>query len=445
MAITLQEILQTPVGGIAGEGGIPQPGSPEWDMFVVKQSLKLRYQRANKKPSVEEFNSFMSTLEGADDMAILGAANRGLQEYELQGRFVSNPLELADNTRPFLGGRASDPSLKVEREALKTGEYSAPVSGKVGDVQFKEGLDETQKKSIQDLTQKPQDQWTDVDKANWAYATDGADVPRGTVGEEGTTTQTNASDTINYEDIPGWDKMTDEQRALLELSAEAQLAATTEEQTRLNDALAEAIKTVEPFTKQQIALVQDEISRSAIKTNSDYSLAIKNQQDRVKQLNDDLAFNKKDLSLEEQSEMSSLLRTQKEDLFSLQQSAAEAGLTYSTPRTQAEASLKEGQQGIVESSRRKFARLSREQDLGTERLIDQSQQNVSTLQRQQQEALTGISRVGEEKLGTSGVQSIAGVEKLGGIKTGTIEQQKAQQVTGLVDTLTKRPFEQLTR
>jgi len=44
-------------------------------------------------------------------------------------------------------------------------------------ISFKEGLDDTQKEGITNLSNKPADQWTQTDKDNWNYATNGSPMP----------------------------------------------------------------------------------------------------------------------------------------------------------------------------------------------------------------------------------------------------------------------------
>lgn len=47
----------------------------------------------------------------------------------------------------------------------------------VGGANLKSGLSAAQVTSISNLSKKPADQWTDIDKKNWAYATNGAAIP----------------------------------------------------------------------------------------------------------------------------------------------------------------------------------------------------------------------------------------------------------------------------
>jgi hypothetical protein len=66
-------------------------------------------------------------------------------------------------------------------------------------VPFKTGLSETQKASITQLSQKPPDQWTQTDKDNWNYATNGAPIP-GTVNA-GTDAANGTKDFSNINNI----------------------------------------------------------------------------------------------------------------------------------------------------------------------------------------------------------------------------------------------------
>lgn len=60
---------------------------------------------------------------------------------------------------------------------------SAPSgAGSNLNIPFKDGLSEAQKSSIEKLLSKPQEQWTDTDRANWGYATNNSPIPQAGAG-----------------------------------------------------------------------------------------------------------------------------------------------------------------------------------------------------------------------------------------------------------------------
>jgi len=238
---------------------------------------------------------------------------------------------------------------------------------------------------------------------------------------------------------PLWYTLTPDQQALIKLAYDAQSAGTAEEKARLQSALEEAIKYADPYVQESIRLVKDELERNVTGVQQDFESKKKTYEDRIKAIQDDLVYNKEQLSLEQQTELAEQLRSNKKNLLELQQSAAESGLAFSSPRIEAESGLLASQQGISQSTRRKYAQAQRSNETAAARELAQIQQGVSDLEKSKTASLTGYQRGAEEKLGSAAVPSVPGVSQLGGI-TGSIEKQRQQEIANWVETLTKNPL-----
>lgn len=240
---------------------------------------------------------------------------------------------------------------------------------------------------------------------------------------------------------PQWSQLSADQQALIKLYYAGSQAGTVEQKAKIDLALNEAIKIADPYIKEQINIVKDELTRNVAGIQGDFQSKSTQLQDRVKSIQEDLAYNKENLTLDQQTELSQQLRKYKGDLFNLQQSAAEAGLAFSSPRTTAEANLSAQNQDIVQSTQQRYGRALREQEVQAQRNLQALQQSAADLERGKTESLTGLQRGAEKTLGTTNTPTVEGVTPLGGV-SGTIPQQQGQYVTGLTGTLLNNPLTQ---
>ncbi len=258
--------------------------------------------------------------------------------------------------------------------------------------------------------------------------------------------QQNVSQT--YDGLPdsiknseGWKNLSDDQKALAYFTYQAQNASNAAQKEDALRALDKAMELADPYFKEQIKIAKDELGRSVSSSSASTQEKVNSLQDRIKGLNEDLTFNKQNLTLEEQSALASQKRQNEAELFNLQQQMAESGLAFSSPRQVAEQSMQADQQGINESTRRKFATAQRDLQVQTARDMAASQAAIASAQRTGSEQLTDIQRKGEAYLGSTDAPAVDGVTGLGGV-TGSLNEQKQQQIIGLQQTLMKKqdPF-----
>lgn len=260
----------------------------------------------------------------------------------------------------------------------------------------------------------------------------------GTGGTGGATIPTNyagmPADILNS---PEWNALSTDQKNLAYLTYKAQTATNDAQKQDALDALNKAKELADPYFREQIRMAQDELNRTATSTTADAQSKVKSLNDRISQLKEDLTFNKDQLTLEQQAEMASQLRKNQEDLNSLQQTMAEAGLAFSSPRQLAESNLMAEQQGMAESTARKYARLFRNEDLTASRGVSQAEQSLLDTNRQLAENLTSISRQTEAKVGSANLPGVDGVTPLGGVN-GTLSEQNQKNVVDLQNILLNR-------
>ena len=99
-------------------------------------------------------------------------------------QFVGKSGEQILGTTAYQGKSAEQVAQETAAREAGYAERAAaqPPTSTQGETSFKAGLSDAQKQSIQNLLNKPVDQWTETDKKNWNYATNNAPLPKGPTG-----------------------------------------------------------------------------------------------------------------------------------------------------------------------------------------------------------------------------------------------------------------------
>lgn len=308
-------------------------------------------------------------------------------------------------------------------------------------IKFVDGLSDAQKTSITNLLKRttPMSQ---TDAKNYGFATGTpweqyvGKTPQeilGTSSSSGTQQGGSSAPSLvpgEIESNPLYATLSDDQKKLIGLAYQASTATSAEARAKLNAALADAIKVVDPIMKEQIRLVQDELNRNVTSTSADSKSNIDQLNERIRQIKEDLAYNRENLSIDQQQELSQALAAHEEKLYQTQQSMAESGLAFSSPRARAEDLLKSEYQDMTESTTRKYNRANRTNDVTAARDVATLTRNAADLERNKGERLTTLARSAEEKVGSGNLPSVPGVTPLGNV-TGTIEQNKQKLLAGL--------------
>ena len=276
-------------------------------------------------------------------------------------------------------------------------------------------------------------------------------TPTGTTpGAQGSTPTGTApgKDFTNYSDLPAeflnspdWAVLPDEYKKAFYATWHAQQLTNEAAKKDYLVALQEAEKLADPSFKEALRISQDELSRGISSLQGDFGSKKTTLETRIKNIEEDLAYNKGELDLNQQADLAQQLQKYKSDLFNVQQSAAESGLAFSSPRSTAEAQMATQNEGLITSTKRAYAQKQRQNLVESQRSMAENQQSITDLQRQQQENMLALQRKGETTLGTSNVGQVAGVNQLGGI-TGSLAEKKQTDVLNLQKVLQERqnPF-----
>lgn len=178
-----------------------------------------------------------------------------------------------------------------------------------------------------------------------------------------------------------------------------------------------------PFFKAQVLVATDALSRSISGLEGDLEFQEGRLGRSLELLRQNTEASKGLLSFEHQQELRNLETNFEQDLETTRQSLATVGKTSSSVRSRAERLLTEQKEGLVSSSRRRFAfetgRLER--GLGAER-VDTAAQIAFLTDKATQDRITKL-REAESQVGTAKLEGLGFAGLLGG-QPGSIPRQQ---------------------
>lgn len=203
---------------------------------------------------------------------------------------------------------------------------------------------------------------------------------------------------------------------------------------KLSAALEQATQMADPYWRNIILIAQDEVMRGFEQAEGDMNSSVERQQRIIQNINEDLSRNKDFLSLEQQSELSNISRNYEFAHDQLLDSAAGAGLTFSTKRKIAEKRLSEENQGMVESTNRRYNKQITSLTTEAERGNTEAQKEIENIQRNIRESKTNMGRSAETYLGTGNLPTLSGYTPLGNVP-GQVYEDKVKDVAVRQDAL----------
>lgn len=198
---------------------------------------------------------------------------------------------------------------------------------------------------------------------------------------------------------------------------------------KFNDAMTEAKNQGDPYWKEIVGITQDELARALGAADSDLVSKEKSLSEKMRQVRDDLTYNKDKLTLDQQAELAQELQRYGVDLDNTRSDMADRGLTSSTVRTKAEEQLYANDQQVVGSVNRKYDSAQRTNQVTADRSLFDFEQSLSDFRRTTQEKKTDLVRKTEAYLGTDDTSKIQGANSMvSGGKSGSIVTQKANDI-----------------
>ena len=265
----------------------------------------------------------------------------------------------------------------------------------------------------------------------------GASGPGGTGGGgtgtgDGGTKDFSAPVKGKFQDSATYKGLTNEQRELVDLAFNVNFQGDEAEFKIYADAIDKAMALADPYARSQLAMAKAEVGLGMAKLSSDYRMS-KDILDRTRnELASDLKTYKDALSLEEQSDMATLLRGYDEDMLNIADQAAEKGITFATgarSRELAETRRGEQYQDVVQSSRRQSNLKVKELELKAARGVQDAADQLKGLEANRGFKLQEIGQKAEAVLGSmnAGTLGLEGFTPAGGA-LGEIEQNRRKSI-----------------
>lgn len=216
-----------------------------------------------------------------------------------------------------------------------------------------------------------------------------------------------------------------------------QSSGNKENDTKLLDALKVAGAQADPYWKEQINIVKDELSRTIGSLNNDYSATEADLMRRKNEIDADLLYNKDQISTEQAAELAKQKDNIDLQLENVRGEMASRGLTSSSISNQAkERALKESS-NVVGSIQRKFADMTRTNELGSARKVTDIQTQIDDLKRKLGESTIDVTRKAEKIVGSDALPNMQGT--LGGI-TGTNLEKEINDILTSANSLRSSNF-----
>lgn len=170
-----------------------------------------------------------------------------------------------------------------------------------------------------------------------------------------------------------------------------------------------------PYFKAQAAIVTKSLSEALISTDGDLSFKEKQIKNTLDELTANIAASKDYLDFTQTKELQDLAKTYQQELENTQQELAATGKTSSSVRTKAESMLNQQNEGLVQSTQRKFSYQTGNLD---RQFANEKQSRAQELQylkdKATQERIAKI-RQAEEQVGSKALQDLGYDNLIGGV------------------------------
>ena len=223
--------------------------------------------------------------------------------------------------------------------------------------------------------------------------------------------------------------LTPDQKAMAQKTYDLISTNDMAQANKLTSAFQAATQYSDPYFKAQIGLVNDQLARNLQAKEGDLAFHESQLHNSLTDLQNNLAASKDQLSFQHAQELQNLAKSYKQDLSNTRQDMASRGFSSSSVRSHAEDLLNQQNQGLVESSNRKFAF----QNNGYDAQLSQGNRDYALQLKQLRDTVAAgkldLLRSAESKVGSSNLKA-AGYSNLLGNVGGDIPRQAATNSLG---------------
>jgi len=233
-----------------------------------------------------------------------------------------------------------------------------------------------------------------------------------------------------YKNSAAYQALSAEAKNFVDLGYDTISVGSELEAQQLSDAIAHAVGVAEPYYRAQLILALGEIQGAIARQKGDYETKyriIKATRDRIAE---DVSIQSGNLTLEQQSDLSKIVRGFDEDLLAIADTASEKGLAFATgarSKILADERRREEYQDVVQSSKREYNYKINELRTKASRGDEDAAAELADLEKGNTLALQKIGRTAETVLGSANMPNVPGYVAGGGV-IGSIEEDKRKSI-----------------
>lgn len=241
-----------------------------------------------------------------------------------------------------------------------------------------------------------------------------------------TISSTNTDEETKFFASPEFNALTKDQQDAIRAVFGAVQTNDTQKKDLLQKAITKATENADPIFKQNLRMANDALDRGFTDTDNDLQFQEKQLTTALDRLKTDNAYNKNDLTIEQQNDLKQLEDNYTQQLGDTRQQLAAGGFTDSSRRASAEKILATTKGNLVESSNRQFAAKTRELDNATTRGAEDTATEIERLRELATSKKTALGRSTEATVGSANIHQ-DGYTPLGNI-VGTEEQKRQKDI-----------------
>lgn len=251
------------------------------------------------------------------------------------------------------------------------------------------------------------------------------DATTTTIGSETAATAEIPDDLAND---PYFMQLDENNKAIVSYYYNTLASQNTEKAKAFTTALDLASKQADPYWKEKLNIVKDELERTTATTEADLVSREKTLMDRQNAINEDLVSNKEYLTAEQQAELARQAESYNNDLTTIREQMASSGLSSSSIRNRAENRLATSNTDVIESATRAYEKNIKDTENTATRELASIAQQTADYQRQALENKTSAARTAEANIGSEALADTSVAPLLLGGISGTMLDSKGTDI-----------------
>lgn len=249
---------------------------------------------------------------------------------------------------------------------------------------------------------------------------------------------------IQFRESEQYKRLTSDMQELVDLSFQVFEVGSEQQAAQFVAAINEAKKNASADVKAELTMARMEFESKAAEITGNTEFKKEAIERGLKELKEDVATSRQEMTLETQAEIARQTRAYEEDLLQIADVSADRGVTFGQGRNTRggmEDVRGEQQTDVLESIERRKSQQERRLEQAASRGDIEAQTQLSQLQEERRRALEGTARKAEISLGSDMASKIPGLGGLpqAGLQMGSIQREQR----GILEGNIKEIFSQM--